>query len=96
MMDLATATLHHVPDSMRLRRQTPAGAVDDDLTGASGPTKYVASFYYVTTFLSTVGFGDVSPSSTPERVVSTVMMFVGEQLADLCFALWLCDYLLRR
>lgn len=95
-MDPAIATLHHVPGSMRLCRQMPAGAVDDDLTGASGPTKYIASFYYVTTFLSTVGFGDVAPSSTPERVVSTVMMFVGEQLADAAFALWLCNCCLTR
>lgn len=56
-----------------------AGTVSDDLTGASGVTCYIASFYYVTTFLSTVGFGDITPTTTAERVVATVMMFVGEQ-----------------
>jgi Ion channel len=58
-----------------------AGSVSDDLTTASGPTKYIASFYYVTTFLSTVGFGDITATSNAERIVATIMMFVGEQLA---------------
>lgn len=53
------------------------GSVSDDLTGASGVTCYIASFYFVTTFLSTVGFGDITPTTTAERVVATVMMFVG-------------------
>jgi Ion channel len=65
---------------MLLCWQLFAGSVSDDLTTASGITKYIAAFYYVTTFLSTVGFGDITATTNAERIVATIMMFVGAQL----------------
>lgn len=53
------------------------GSVSDDLTAAGGVTKYVASFYFAVTVLSTVGYGDITATTTPERVVATVAMVIG-------------------
>jgi Ion channel len=75
-----TGLLHDLIDNVLLCCELIAGSVSDDLTTASGVTKYIAAFYYVTTFLSTVGFGDITATTDAERIVATIMMFVGEQM----------------
>jgi len=40
-------------------------------------SKYIASFYFIVTCITTVGFGDISPQTTVERVFCIVMMFLG-------------------
>ena len=42
------------------------------------------SFYYCTTFLSTVGFGDVTATTDAERVVASIMMVIGESSCRRC------------
>ena len=43
---------------------------------------YLMSFYFVSTTVTTVGYGDMSPSNSVERVFSVIMLFVGV----MCFA----------
>ena len=46
----------------------------DGLVGASTWTQYVSSLYWAVMTLSTVGYGDISPGTTAERIYSTVVM----------------------
>ena len=42
---------------------------------------YICSCYFIMTTVSTVGYGDISPSNTIERVFGSLLMFIGV----LCF-----------
>lgn len=37
----------------------------------------MASFYFVITTIATVGYGDISPSSTLQRIVGSIIMILG-------------------
>jgi len=39
--------------------------------------KYILSFYFVTTTMTTVGYGDMSGATEPERVYLIIMMLIG-------------------
>ena len=43
---------------------------------------YTMSFYFVSTTVTTVGYGDMSPTNTIERFFTIIMLFVGV----ICFA----------
>ena len=43
---------------------------------------YLLSFYFVATTVTTVGYGDISPVNSDERVFAIFMLFIGV----LCFA----------
>lgn len=43
---------------------------------------YLMSFYFVSTTVTTVGYGDMAPANSIERVFSIIMLFVGV----MCFA----------
>lgn len=43
---------------------------------------YLMSFYFITTTVTTVGYGDISPANSLERIFSVVILFIGV----MCFA----------
>ena len=50
---------------------------DSQLEGDSLANRYVASLYFTITTMMTVGYGDIVPSSTNERIFATFMMILG-------------------
>jgi hypothetical protein len=40
-------------------------------------TVYTNSFYFIVTTMTTVGYGDMSGSTTPERVFCVILMVIG-------------------
>lgn len=51
-----------------------------DLAASSGWVQYVASVYWATETITTVGYGDITPISTAERIVAMFVMLLGECL----------------
>lgn len=49
-----------------------------DLTEGSKPDQFVAAIYWATTTIATVGYGDISPTTTAERIVAMIIMLLGE------------------
>lgn len=43
---------------------------------------YFMAFYFVSTTVTTVGYGDIAPANSVERVFAVIMLFVGV----ICFA----------
>ena len=74
------------------------GTNELDLT--TGPTiasKYVSALYYTLTSLTTIGFGNISPNTTAEKLFASITMLLGGECAQLSnnFELsveinWLC------
>jgi len=50
---------------------------DSQLEGESIANRYIASLYFTITTMMTVGYGDIVPSSTNERIFATFMMILG-------------------
>jgi hyperpolarization activated cyclic nucleotide-gated potassium channel 1 len=48
-----------------------------DLINSSQEEQYIASIYWAFTTLSTVGYGDITPKTVPERVFSIMWMMAG-------------------
>lgn len=48
-----------------------------DVEEQSKADLYLMSFYFVTTTVTTVGYGDINPSNGIERIFSIIMLFVG-------------------
>merc|ERR1712113_72565 len=54
------------------------GSLDEDLAeDASTGSRYLAAMYWAMTTLSTVGYGDITPTSDIERGYSMLAMVVG-------------------
>jgi len=47
------------------------------LVDAGAWTQYVASFYWASQTLTTVGFGDIAPGTPIERIIAILWMIVG-------------------
>lgn len=56
------------PDSWVVRR---------GLSDSSNGTRYLAAFYWTLTTMITVGYGDITPGNTLERLVAMLWMFIG-------------------
>jgi hypothetical protein len=48
-----------------------------ELTKSPNFDNYIASLYYVVATVTTVGYGDITPSNTIERVIAMVFMLIG-------------------
>jgi len=48
-----------------------------DLIDANAWTQYVASFYWASQTLTTVGYGDIAPGTPVERIIAILWMIVG-------------------
>ena len=53
------------------------GYSPDDPTPDSGMTKLIKVWYYAITTLSTIGFGDFTPVTSSERLISSVILMFG-------------------
>lgn len=40
-------------------------------------TQFIAAIYWATTTITTIGYGDITPTSTAERVVAMIVMLLG-------------------
>ena len=49
----------------------------DGVEGMSATEQYVISLYFIITTISTVGFGDISGSTTAERIFCIILMLIG-------------------
>eukprot|EP00127_Corallochytrium_limacisporum_P000212 Clim_evm29s7 gene=Clim_evmTU29s7 len=54
-----------------------AGFVDPTTGNVDIPAMYIASLYWATQTMTTVGYGDIEPQSSGERVFATLMMLTG-------------------
>jgi len=50
---------------------------NSDLKNAPKTEQFVAAIYWATTTIATVGYGDITPVTTAERIVAMVMMLLG-------------------
>ena len=48
-----------------------------DLLDATIPEQYIAGLYFIVATITTVGYGDVSGKTTPERAFCIVLMIIG-------------------
>lgn len=52
----------------------------DEIDPDSGPTlpgKYVSALYYTLTSLTTIGFGNIAPNTTAEKLFGCITMLLG-------------------
>jgi len=54
-----------------------SAGVNFELEDASDVSKYVTSVYFAMTVLTTVGFGDITPQTVAEMIVTIVFMAIG-------------------
>ena len=59
------------------------------------PSLYVSSLYYCLTSLTTIGFGNMSPNTTAEKIFGSIFMIVGGMFRLLCCVVLLCCVTLR-
>ena len=48
--------------------------------------QYAASFYFITTIITTIGFGDIVPYNTAERVFCIIVMYIGSMIFGILLA----------
>jgi len=49
----------------------------DPTTGPTIPSKYVSALYYTLTSLTTIGFGNIAPNTTAEKLFGCITMLLG-------------------
>ena len=49
----------------------------DVTTGPTIPAKYVSALYYTLTSLTTIGFGNIAPNTTAEKLFGCITMLLG-------------------
>ena len=59
----------------------------DTTTGPTIPSKYVSALYYTLTSLTTIGFGNIAPNTTAEKLFGCITMLLG---GEKMFALSVC------
>ena len=60
----------------------------DPNTGPTLPSKYVSALYYTLTSLTTIGFGNIAPNTTAEKLFGCVTMLLGCKCCGFFFYLW--------
>ena len=50
---------------------------DKGLTDATVNSKYISSCYWAVVTISTVGYGDITPTSQLEMITTVILMFIG-------------------
>ena len=50
---------------------------DKDITNDSLVSKYISSCYWAVVTISTVGYGDITPTNDIEMITTIILMFVG-------------------
>ena len=58
----------------------------NEIDGESGPTlpaRYVSALYYTLTSLTTIGFGNIAPNTTAEKLFGCVTMLLGGEWGHL-------------
>lgn len=75
---IRTGWLDHLAEHIRqpYYNVTGAGAVATG-GGPSTQSKYITALYFTFSSLTSVGFGNVSPNTNPEKVFSICVMLVG-------------------
>jgi len=63
-----------------------AEKLDKNVTSVSNADKYVTALYFTCTSLTSVGFGNVSANTLPEKVFSIIMMLIGGKFTTTCAA----------
>ena len=48
--------------------------------------QYTASFYFITTIITTIGFGDITPYNTAERIFCIIVMILGSLIFGILLA----------
>ncbi|XP_020905655.1 potassium voltage-gated channel subfamily H member 5 isoform X2 [Exaiptasia diaphana] len=61
------------------------GVMDYEETGPSVPARYVSALYYTLTSLTTIGFGNIAPNTTAEKLFGCATMLLGSILFSLIF-----------
>ena len=59
----------------------------DKVDPDSGPTtaaKYVSALYYTLTSLTTIGFGNIAPNTTAEKMFGCITMLLGGECTSAC------------
>lgn len=53
------------------------GPIDYENTGPTLPARYVSALYYTLTSLTTIGFGNIAPNTTAEKLFGCITMLLG-------------------
>ncbi|XP_032232878.1 potassium voltage-gated channel subfamily H member 1 isoform X2 [Nematostella vectensis] len=79
--------LYILADQIGMQYKKNGNSTEYDYTN-TGPTiaaRYVSALYYTLTSLTTIGFGNISPNTTAEKLFGCVTMLLGSILFSLIF-----------
>ena len=64
----------------------PNGATNDDFINVGKAELYLTSLYFVTTTMTTVGYGEISQVNVYERILGILILAVGSVAFSFCAA----------